>query len=1013
MEIYRCAATSAGVPDSTLTVSAMDTMGSAGSARSFLVTQYFGHEYLASFDAVTASYFADAEKTLTDADDDNLCWAASAANMLQWAGWGGTFADEDRILDYFVSLWPDEGGWQEQGISWWINGRPFMSAYYYPASGGNFFPGLTPENYLTRVITDTYSDVTSLLKSYFEAGQIVGANLQGAIAHAITFWGYKVENGVFSVYYTDSDDDKNVQLADRRDAVDSLKSSRLLWDNVRRCWYLADYHDYGNSVYLHAITSLEQYDPVFSGKSENRASAATLEFSGDSALRYGNLDAAADIDYYRIGNAQDRMLSISVSARDTAFAGKLYLTVYAADGSVIFKSEGGVLERYALRPPTGGELYFSVSGTPDGRTTVGANTYAVTVEYSSDTTPPAAPGELTAAREGNQYRFSWNASADESTVEYYFEYSTDANFTPGKVQGRRTSDTSLLLSLSDGLYYWRVRAIDAVYLESPITTAATPVRVDLTPPSFPQEIAVDGAGSDWTFRWSAVSDTSGVQYELEIASASSFADSVRYSTGNTYQNLTLADGTYHWRVRAVDGAGNAGNWKVADSTLAIDVTPPPVPMVRNTILGKDSVTLAWYGVAADDFLHYQVRYADNETMQNAEIRATKSISVGIGAYPAGMLYWQVRSVDRRGNVSDWSAMSNFLVRLSGPESLFSWTQEDSLYLQWGGKSTERYEVTLSRSYGGEAVYRWEVTGGGTQLVNPPEGNWYWQIRNITSEPASFWSSDSEPVLGGSGKAATVPAVFSGSSTDDLLLTVLSESTWGSAFALRRADDGRTVSLRGYRRSLGTYCGQTGHDVLLLDDRGVALLLDDSFSATAAPGTPRIAGIEEIRGGAGHDLVDLTSSRYEYGPVTIRGGAGNDVLWSGAGADVLYGGEGNDWLNGGMGNDWLCGDAGDDLLEGGGGDDTFFFAANWGVDRVSNLPGAEITLAFGTDVDAMAIAMQQDGGNLILQYGENRITVLDRTESEITLRFATDAAVGLASGAPEESDQYHRTGLLTA
>ncbi len=51
------------------------------------------------------------------------------------------------------------------------------------------------------------------------------------------------------------------------------------------------------------------------------------------------------------------------------------------------------------------------------------------------------------------------------------------------------------------------------------------------------------------------------------------------------------------------------------------------------------------------------------------------------------------------------------------------------------------------------------------------------------------------------------------------------------------------------------------------------------------------------------------------PVTLKGGAGNDIL------------------SGGGGDDTLIGDAGDDTLTGGLGNDRYVFANGWGNDTI--------------------------------------------------------------------------------
>lgn len=99
---------------------------------------------------------------------------------------------------------------------------------------------------------------------------------------------------------------------------------------------------------------------------------------------------------------------------------------------------------------------------------------------------------------------------------------------------------------------------------------------DTTPPAAPTLIspANGSTTSDTTptFDWSDVADPSGVTYTLEIIGALT-------KTGLTASTYTLtgaealADGTYSWHVRAVDGAGNVGEWSATWSlTIETPVT---------------------------------------------------------------------------------------------------------------------------------------------------------------------------------------------------------------------------------------------------------------------------------------------------------------------------------------------------------------------------------------------------------------------------------------------------------
>lgn len=99
--------------------------------------------------------------------------------------------------------------------------------------------------------------------------------------------------------------------------------------------------------------------------------------------------------------------------------------------------------------------------------------------------------------------------------------------------------------------------------------------------------------------------------------------------------------------------------------------------------------------------------------------------------------------------------------------------------------------------------------------------------------------------------------------------------------------------------------------------------------------PSIAGFE-VNSGAGDDHVSVAKDITV--PVTMRGGAGDDVLLGGAGPDKLIGGQGNDRLVGWRGDDVLYGGPGDDVLIGGPGSDVL--RGGPGEDRLIEAPGAD-------------------------------------------------------------------------
>ncbi|MDH5781499.1 MAG: hypothetical protein OEZ07_02890, partial [Dehalococcoidia bacterium] len=74
-----------------------------------------------------------------------------------------------------------------------------------------------------------------------------------------------------------------------------------------------------------------------------------------------------------------------------------------------------------------------------------------------------------------------------------------------------------------------------------------------------------------TFTWSAVTDDSGVSYNLQIGTSADLAQVLISKGGLSEASYTLTGaealsyGTYYWRVKAIDGAQNDSGWTSAYS----------------------------------------------------------------------------------------------------------------------------------------------------------------------------------------------------------------------------------------------------------------------------------------------------------------------------------------------------------------------------------------------------------------------------------------------------------------
>jgi len=217
-------------------------------------------------------------------------------------------------------------------------------------------------------------------------------------------------------------------------------------------------------------------------------------------------------------------------------------------------------------------------------------------------------------------------------------------------------------------------------------------------------------------------------------------------------------------------------------------------------------------------------------------------------------------------------------------------------------------------------------------------------------------------------------------------------------------------LDGHLRSFDPWVGAPGIvDTLILPDDpyGVALRLEDNLSL--AGGGPGLVDIEIIQGGSGSDAIDLSSTTYDYGDVTVYGNDGNDYIWTNIGNDTLHGGDGNDNMIGGLGDDVIYGDAGNDVIKGSigndllnGGDGSDHIFGGEGADTVYGGDGIDIidgggggdVLYGNADSDYI---LGGDGNDFIHGGADNDLLYGDDGADQINAGTGTHDMVSLGNG----------------
>lgn len=193
---------------------------------------------------------------------------------------------------------------------------------------------------------------------------------------------------------------------------------------------------------------------------------------------------------------------------------------------------------------------------------------------SPDKTSPTVPTGLAAKTvNANQVNVTWNPSTDEggSGIAGYYVYRNDTKLNQTPVTTPSYGDSTLQPNTT---YTYKVQAVDGagnISAESDAISVTTSKSPDTTKPGKPKRVRVKAvSANEVTVKWRASTDSGG----SKVAGYNIYRNGTQANqnliTGTSYDDKTVTSSTtYHYKIEAVDGAGNK-----SDKTSSVSVTTP-------------------------------------------------------------------------------------------------------------------------------------------------------------------------------------------------------------------------------------------------------------------------------------------------------------------------------------------------------------------------------------------------------------------------------------------------------
>ncbi len=479
---------------------------------------------------------------------------------------------------------------------------------------------------------------------------------------------------------------------------------------------------------------------------------------------------------------------LTLSWKASNIAGATYTLEQASSAdfsSALSVAYSGTATSIKLTGLSNGTYFFRVkagkAGFAESAWTLGTGSSAVTLGCT-------VPATLTVPATSSTGAFvvTWGA-ANVAGATYTLQEAKDAGFTTGlRTLYNGSALQSEIAGLTDGRYFYRVKASKAGFVDSP-WKVSTPCQVTLQVaaglpiPAFGGfQIPASNTTGSISLTWTA-SSLAAVTYEVQEATNAGFTQNLRTAYKGTAPKASVAvsvNGSYWYRIRATKTGYAPTAWVVGGNACSVTLacgTPDLLTVPTSSTTGK--VALKWTASTVAGAT-YEVQKATNATFTAGveQIYLGTALTATVTVPAGGNLYFRVRAQKAGFADSGWRAGGSacYVPPACGVPASITYPTVDSLgslKLSWGASNivgvTYRVEKATHPSFN-DAVQVYQGTATTATVSVETDGTYYFRVR---ASKAGYSDSDWRSGTAGCVVDLTVPTPAS--------ITVPKTNTTGS------------------------------------------------------------------------------------------------------------------------------------------------------------------------------------------------------------------------------------------